>query len=168
MEDFFYTNDHYARVGGVAINELNCLEIDFLNRVDWRVIPAKHLEDGTLSIKYSKNVLDLYYVQLIQLMGKINNEHEVVYVQANDAADAGSIEDDDDENNNDEESSQSDYEDDMDDDDDYDEEEGMDSSNSPQQYYQDKPSKYNNQGYSYDGSSSPHLKRKYSFYSDNE
>lgn len=73
MEDFFYTNDHYAKVGGVAINELNCLEIDFLNRVDWRLIPAKHLSNGKRSIKDCKSVLDLYYNQLILLMGKNTN-----------------------------------------------------------------------------------------------
>ena len=29
MEDYFYTNDHYAKVGGVSLEELNCLELDF-------------------------------------------------------------------------------------------------------------------------------------------
>lgn len=163
MEDFFYTNDHYAKVGGVAINELNCLEIDFLNRVDWRVIPAKHLEDGTLSIKYSKNVLDLYYVQLIQLMGKINNESEVVYVQSNinDEDEDESIESDYEERDM-EDDDEEEEEDDEGEDDEYDEEDGMDLSTSPQAYYDSKPSKYNSQGYSHDNSSSPHLKRRYS------
>lgn len=83
MEDFFYTNDHYAKVGGVAINELNCLEMDFLNRVDWHLIPAKQLEDGTTSIKNYKEILDLYYAQLIQLMGKSKND-STVYVGTDD------------------------------------------------------------------------------------
>lgn len=73
MEDFFYTNDHYAKVGGVAILELNCLELDFLERVDWRCIPGKQLpETQHSSIRYAKDVLDLYYSQLIELMGKNN------------------------------------------------------------------------------------------------
>ncbi|RLV96692.1 PHO85 cyclin PHO80 [Spathaspora sp. JA1] len=75
MEDFFYTNDHYAKVGGVNIGELNCLELDFLNRIDWRCIPGRHSSEGENAgnysqIKYAKDVLDLYYVQLIELMGK--------------------------------------------------------------------------------------------------
>jgi len=69
MEDFFYTNDHYAKVGGVDISELNCLELDFLSRVDWRCIPAKTI-NGRSSIKYANEVLELYYFQLIELMGK--------------------------------------------------------------------------------------------------
>lgn len=73
MEDFFYTNDHYAKVGGVASLELNCLELDFLERVDWRCIPGKQLpETNHSSIRYAKDVLDLYYTQLIDLMGKNN------------------------------------------------------------------------------------------------
>lgn len=80
MEDFFYTNEHYAKVGGVAISELNCLELDFLNRVDWRCVPAKQLENGKSSIRFAKDVLDLYYAQLIQLMGKnISADDEVLY-----------------------------------------------------------------------------------------
>ncbi|OBA19029.1 cyclin-domain-containing protein [Metschnikowia bicuspidata var. bicuspidata NRRL YB-4993] len=70
LEDFFYTNDHYARVGGVALTELNFLELDFLNRVDWKVVPAKQILSTQTSIKHSKEVLDLYYWQLVNLMGK--------------------------------------------------------------------------------------------------
>ena len=29
-DDNFYTNTHYARVGGIPVEELNCLEIEFL------------------------------------------------------------------------------------------------------------------------------------------
>lgn len=81
LEDFFYTNDHYAKVGGVALTELNCLELDFLSRVDWRVVPAKQLSGGRTSIQDSKEVLDMYYWQLITLMGKnFTEQNNVVYV----------------------------------------------------------------------------------------
>lgn len=30
FDDHFYTNNHYARVGGVPVEELNLLEIDFI------------------------------------------------------------------------------------------------------------------------------------------
>lgn len=69
LEDFFYTNDHYAKVGGVALTELNCLELDFLNRVDWKLVPAKQLLNNKTSIRYYREVLDLYYRQLVSLMG---------------------------------------------------------------------------------------------------
>lgn len=80
LEDFFYTNDHYAKVGGVALTELNCLELDFLNRVDWKVVPAKQLLNGKTSIKHSKEVLGLYYVQLVSLMGQnVLDQNNIVY-----------------------------------------------------------------------------------------
>ncbi|ODV58388.1 Pho80p, partial [Ascoidea rubescens DSM 1968] len=37
--DFFCTNKHYAKIGGVTINELNILEIEFLSKLDWKVVP---------------------------------------------------------------------------------------------------------------------------------
>ncbi|RKP30909.1 cyclin-domain-containing protein [Metschnikowia bicuspidata] len=81
LEDFFYTNEHYAKVAGVALTELNCLELDFLSRVNWRVVPAKQLEDGTWSIKHSKEVLDMYYWQLVTLTGKnVTERNNVMYV----------------------------------------------------------------------------------------
>lgn len=81
LEDFFYTNDHYAKVGGVALTELNCLELDFLNRVDWKLVPAKQLPDNRSSIKYYKQVLDLYYGQLVSLMGNsVSEQNNVLYV----------------------------------------------------------------------------------------
>lgn len=37
--DSFCTNNHYAKVGGVNLNELNFLEMEFLQKINWRVIP---------------------------------------------------------------------------------------------------------------------------------
>jgi hypothetical protein len=37
--DTFWTNNTYARIGGVTIKELALLELDFLKRMDWRIIP---------------------------------------------------------------------------------------------------------------------------------
>lgn len=80
LEDYFYTNDHYAKVGGVALTELNCLELDFLDRVDWKLVPAKQILSNKTSIKYYKEVLGLYYVQLVNLMEKNNSDNDnVVY-----------------------------------------------------------------------------------------
>lgn len=76
MEDFFYTNEHYAKVGGVSLLELNCLELDFLKRVEWRCIPGKHMDDGSPGIRYAKDILDSYYSQLILLVGKNASDHD--------------------------------------------------------------------------------------------
>ncbi|KAH9908080.1 cyclin-domain-containing protein [Xylariomycetidae sp. FL2044] len=39
LSDSFWNNSFYARVGGVKIAELKLLELEFLYRVDWRIVP---------------------------------------------------------------------------------------------------------------------------------
>ena len=39
LSDSFWTNTTYARVGGVSIRELALLELEFLGRVDWKIVP---------------------------------------------------------------------------------------------------------------------------------
>lgn len=39
LSDSFWNNATYARVGGVKIAELGMLELEFLYRVDWRIVP---------------------------------------------------------------------------------------------------------------------------------
>lgn len=39
LSDSFWTNKIYARVGGVSIKELALLELDFLTRMEWRIVP---------------------------------------------------------------------------------------------------------------------------------
>lgn len=39
LSDTFCTNTHYAKVGGLSRAELNSLEIEFLIRVDYRIVP---------------------------------------------------------------------------------------------------------------------------------
>lgn len=50
--DAFCTNTHYARVGGLGVNELNMLELEFLKRVDWQIVPEPA-------------VLDAYYLNMV-------------------------------------------------------------------------------------------------------
>jgi hypothetical protein len=46
LSDSFWTNHTYARVGGVSTKELAMLELDFLVRLDWGIVPkAEVLED---------------------------------------------------------------------------------------------------------------------------
>jgi len=40
LSDSFWNNTTYARVGGIKIAELGLLELDFLYRVDWKIVPV--------------------------------------------------------------------------------------------------------------------------------
>jgi hypothetical protein len=39
LSDLFWNNATYARVGGIKITELCVLELEFLYRVDWKIVP---------------------------------------------------------------------------------------------------------------------------------
>lgn len=39
LSDSFWNNSTYARVGGVRVAELKLLELEFLHRVDWKIVP---------------------------------------------------------------------------------------------------------------------------------
>jgi len=39
LSDAFWNNSTYAKVGGVRVAELKLLELEFLYRVDWRIVP---------------------------------------------------------------------------------------------------------------------------------
>ena len=39
LSDSFWNNSTYARVGGIKVAELGLLELDFLYRVDWKIVP---------------------------------------------------------------------------------------------------------------------------------
>jgi hypothetical protein len=39
LSDSFWNNTTYARVGGIKLAELGMLELEFLYRVDWRIVP---------------------------------------------------------------------------------------------------------------------------------
>lgn len=54
--DSFCTNTFYARVGGISLRELNVLELEFLSRVGWKIVPQPE-------------VLREYYVRLVRRMG---------------------------------------------------------------------------------------------------
>lgn len=53
LSDSFWNNSFYARVGGVKVAELKLLELEFLYRVDWRIIPVPE-------------VLEAYYKGLVE------------------------------------------------------------------------------------------------------
>lgn len=39
LSDSFWTNKTYARVGGVSMKELALLELEFLTKMEWRIVP---------------------------------------------------------------------------------------------------------------------------------
>lgn len=39
LSDVFHCHATYARVGGVKVVELSMLELEFLYRVDWKILP---------------------------------------------------------------------------------------------------------------------------------
>ena len=39
LSDSFWTNSLYAKVGGVSVRELALLELEFLRKLDWRIVP---------------------------------------------------------------------------------------------------------------------------------
>ncbi|KAL2117089.1 hypothetical protein VTJ04DRAFT_9257 [Mycothermus thermophilus] len=53
LSDAFWNNSTYARVGGVKVAELNVLELEFLRRVDWKIVP-------------NPDVLVAYYAGLVE------------------------------------------------------------------------------------------------------
>lgn len=51
LSDSFWTNKTYARVGGISVVELALLELEFLWRVEWRIVPQPEvLVDYYLSL----------------------------------------------------------------------------------------------------------------------
>jgi len=53
LSDSFWTNTTYARVGGISVKELALLELDFLQRMDWKIIPPA-------------DILNSYYSNLVE------------------------------------------------------------------------------------------------------
>lgn len=50
-EDFYYSNEHWAKIGGLTLKELNALEVEFLNLMNWELyVPADEYEALSASI----------------------------------------------------------------------------------------------------------------------
>ncbi|KFZ20476.1 hypothetical protein V501_00116 [Pseudogymnoascus sp. VKM F-4519 (FW-2642)] len=80
LSDSFWNNTTYARVGGIKLAELGLLELEFLHRVDWRIVP-------------NPEVLVDYYRGLVARTGDYVIEDEAADVDAmGEPAVAGSAE----------------------------------------------------------------------------
>lgn len=64
--DSFCSNNHYAKVGGVNIIELNLLEVEFLKWVNYRVIPRDFNYDSLFDRRNSNSLMDDYYSKVIR------------------------------------------------------------------------------------------------------
>ena len=53
LSDSFWTNKTYARVGGVSLKELALLELEFLARVEWRIVPR-----GEVLVDYYRSLVE--------------------------------------------------------------------------------------------------------------
>ncbi|KAG6010980.1 hypothetical protein E4U21_000007 [Claviceps maximensis] len=63
LSDSFWNNTTYARVGGVRLAELKLLELEFLYRVDWKIVP-------------NPEVLVAYYQGLVERTPQYTLEHD--------------------------------------------------------------------------------------------
>lgn len=75
--DSFCSNSHYAKVGGVNIIELNLLEVEFLTKVGYRVVPRdfNHDDPSIVNVKKAENILDLYYNRMVAIVGVHDKEN---------------------------------------------------------------------------------------------
>ncbi|KAF2443833.1 cyclin-domain-containing protein [Karstenula rhodostoma CBS 690.94] len=53
LSDSFWTNSLYAKVGGVSLRELALLELEFLRKLDWRIVPKPEV-----LVDYYKGLVD--------------------------------------------------------------------------------------------------------------
>ncbi|KAG0647795.1 Phosphatase regulation [Hyphodiscus hymeniophilus] len=69
LSDSFWNNSTYARVGGIKIAELGLLELEFLYRVDWKIVP-----NPEVLVDYYKGLIDR--TEGFKLEGDSSSEEE--------------------------------------------------------------------------------------------
>jgi len=55
LSDSFWTNPTYARIGGIPVSELATLELEFLQRVQWKIVPRPEMLVG-----YYESLIDRF------------------------------------------------------------------------------------------------------------
>ncbi|KAJ5240039.1 hypothetical protein N7468_004658 [Penicillium chermesinum] len=55
LSDQFWTNKTYARIGGISTTELAMLELEFLFKVNWQIVP-----DPQVLVDYYQHLVDRY------------------------------------------------------------------------------------------------------------
>ncbi|KAL9109611.1 MAG: hypothetical protein Q9227_005791 [Pyrenula ochraceoflavens] len=71
LSDSFWTNKTYAKVGGVSLKELALLELEFLCRLEWRIVPKPE----TL-VEYYHSLVEQTPGYEIDITGKLELERE--------------------------------------------------------------------------------------------
>ena len=71
LSDSFWTNKTYARVGGVSLKELALLELEFLWRVEWRIVPKPEV-----LVDYYRSLVERSDGYEIDITGKLEEDAE--------------------------------------------------------------------------------------------
>jgi len=71
LSDSFWTNKTYARVGGVSLKELALLELEFLWRVEWRIVPKPEV-----LVDYYRSLVERNDGYKIDITGMLEEEEE--------------------------------------------------------------------------------------------
>jgi hypothetical protein len=71
LSDSFWTNKTYARVGGVSLKELALLELEFLWRVEWRIVPKPEV-----LVDYYRSLVERSDEYEIDITGRLEEQAE--------------------------------------------------------------------------------------------
>lgn len=71
LSDSFWNNTTYARVGGVRVHELKLLELEFLYRVDWKIVP-----NPEVLVAYYKGLVERTPGYDLESDGTEENDHD--------------------------------------------------------------------------------------------
>ncbi|KAF5004663.1 hypothetical protein FDECE_8850 [Fusarium decemcellulare] len=71
LSDSFWNNTTYARVGGVRVAELKLLELEFLYRVDWKIVP-----NPEVLVAYYKGLVERTPGYILESDGSEDDEDE--------------------------------------------------------------------------------------------
>ncbi len=77
LSDSFWTNKTYARVGGVKLKELALLELEFLWRVEWRIVPRPEV-----LVDYYRSLVDRSDGYEIDITGKLEDGRTAIVAEA--------------------------------------------------------------------------------------
>lgn len=72
LSDSFWNNTTYARVGGVRVAELKLLELEFLYRVDWKIVP-----NPEVLVQYYKGLVERTPGYVLESDGTEEDEEEM-------------------------------------------------------------------------------------------
>lgn len=94
LSDSFWNNSTYARVGGVKVAELKLLELEFLHRVDWKIVP-----DPDVLVAYYRGLVQRSpaYVLEDEVAGAADDDDEPAVMDEGDGGDSDDLLEDEDE-----------------------------------------------------------------------